>query len=204
MCAGCLSLSSFLYLSVSLCFCPCICLSVGLSLSVSVFLCLFVSVSLSVSLSLFLTLSLSLSLSLSSPLPSLPALSPTFVTFLSITVSVCPPFSYRGFPTRMMYLYYLSCLRYIILAGNPQYMCIITYNDCFVCIITCYLYYYYWLCTTMYRQLETKVWELNSTSRKLRLSTSTSSTMQPVVTSKMCEVSVAGHLPDAHMVPFSL
>ncbi|XP_076465660.1 serine/threonine-protein kinase Nek9-like [Babylonia areolata] len=37
-------------------------------------------------------------------------------------------------------------------------------------------------------ELERKVWELNSSSRKLRLSTSTASVMQPVVTSKMCEV----------------
>ncbi|KAL8568793.1 hypothetical protein ACOMHN_000076 [Nucella lapillus] len=41
-------------------------------------------------------------------------------------------------------------------------------------------------------ELERRVWELNSTSRKLRLSTSTSAVMQPVVTSKMCEVA-AGH-----------
>ena len=25
----------------------------------------------------------------------------------------------RGFPTRMVYLYYISCLRYTILVGNP-------------------------------------------------------------------------------------
>ena len=30
---------------------------------------------------------------------------------------------YRGFPTRMVYLYYKSCLRYTILAGNPRYPC---------------------------------------------------------------------------------
>ena len=29
---------------------------------------------------------------------------------------------YRGFPTRMVYLYYISCLRYTILVGNPRYM----------------------------------------------------------------------------------
>ena len=28
----------------------------------------------------------------------------------------------RGFPTRMVYLYYISCLRYTILVGNPQYI----------------------------------------------------------------------------------
>ena len=27
----------------------------------------------------------------------------------------------RGFPTRMVYLHYISCLRYIILVGNPAY-----------------------------------------------------------------------------------
>ena len=27
----------------------------------------------------------------------------------------------RGFPTRMVYLYYISCLRYTILVGNPRY-----------------------------------------------------------------------------------
>ena len=32
------------------------------------------------------------------------------------------PLIYQGFPTRMVYLYYISCLRYTILAGNPQYM----------------------------------------------------------------------------------
>ena len=26
----------------------------------------------------------------------------------------------RGFPTRMVYLYYISCLRYTILVGNPR------------------------------------------------------------------------------------
>ena len=29
---------------------------------------------------------------------------------------------FRGFPTRMVYLYYISCLRYTILAGNPQFI----------------------------------------------------------------------------------
>ena len=27
----------------------------------------------------------------------------------------------RGFLTQMVYLYYISCLRYAILVGNPQY-----------------------------------------------------------------------------------
>ena len=27
--------------------------------------------------------------------------------------------AYRGVPTRMVYLYYISCLRYTILAGSP-------------------------------------------------------------------------------------
>ena len=29
-------------------------------------------------------------------------------------------FAYRGFPTRMVYLYYISCLRYTLLVGNPR------------------------------------------------------------------------------------
>ena len=29
--------------------------------------------------------------------------------------------TYRGFPTRMVYLYYILCLRYTILVGNPRY-----------------------------------------------------------------------------------
>ena len=28
--------------------------------------------------------------------------------------------TYQGFPTRMVYLYYTSCLRYTFLAGNPR------------------------------------------------------------------------------------
>ena len=31
-------------------------------------------------------------------------------------------YTYWGFPTRMVYLYYTSCLRYTILVGNPWYM----------------------------------------------------------------------------------
>ena len=29
---------------------------------------------------------------------------------------------YRGFPTRMMYLHYISCLGYTILVGNHRYL----------------------------------------------------------------------------------
>ena len=29
---------------------------------------------------------------------------------------------FRGFPTRMVYLYYMSCLRYTILARNPRFV----------------------------------------------------------------------------------
>ena len=29
---------------------------------------------------------------------------------------------YPGFPTRMVYPYYISCLRYTILVGNPRYI----------------------------------------------------------------------------------
>ena len=28
---------------------------------------------------------------------------------------------FRAFPTRMVYLYYIACLRYTILVGNPRY-----------------------------------------------------------------------------------
>ena len=38
---------------------------------------------------------------------------------------------YRGFPTRMVYLYYISCLRYTILVGNPRY---VTHIYCLVCV----------------------------------------------------------------------
>ncbi|KAK7496905.1 hypothetical protein BaRGS_00011885, partial [Batillaria attramentaria] len=38
------------------------------------------------------------------------------------------------------------------------------------------------------KELERRVWELNSSSRKLRLSTTGTGVLQPVVTSKMCEV----------------
>ena len=46
---------------------------------------------------------------------------------LSTTASLLSPqlvrqAIYRGFPTRMVYLYYISCLRYTILVGNPQYI----------------------------------------------------------------------------------
>ena len=56
-----------------------------------------------------------------------------FAFFLSGTLPACgtksilpiPCFSglgaYRGSPTRMVYLYYISCLRYTILVGNPRY-----------------------------------------------------------------------------------
>ena len=40
---------------------------------------------------------------------------------LTQTVSHTHTCSYRGFPTRMVYLYYISYLRYTILVGNPQY-----------------------------------------------------------------------------------
>ena len=43
-------------------------------------------------------------------------------------------FVYRGFPTRMVYLYYISCLRYTILVGNPRYtpICSIVYSVYFI------------------------------------------------------------------------
>ena len=33
--------------------------------------------------------------------------------------------AYQGFPTRMVYLYYKSCLRYTILIGNPRYVSLV-------------------------------------------------------------------------------
>ena len=43
-----------------------------------------------------------------------------FTYFLSDMSHVLFVSFYRGFPTRMVYLYYISCLRYTILAGNPR------------------------------------------------------------------------------------
>ena len=31
--------------------------------------------------------------------------------------------AYQGFQIRMVYLYYILCLRYTILVGNPRYVC---------------------------------------------------------------------------------
>ena len=45
---------------------------------------------------------------------------------------------YRGFPTRMVYLYYISCLRYTILVGNPRY----TYTHTHIYIYI-YIYIYH-------------------------------------------------------------
>ena len=39
-----------------------------------------------------------------------------FIFFLKFRTTL----SDRGFPTRMVYLYYISCLRYTILVGNPR------------------------------------------------------------------------------------
>ena len=43
--------------------------------------------------------------------------------------------AYQGFPTRMVYLYYVSNLRYNILVGNPQYIC--TYIHTYICTCVC-------------------------------------------------------------------
>ena len=43
--------------------------------------------------------------------------------------------SYRGFPTRMVYLYYISCLRYTILVGNPRYDLLLNLMSIFVCVV---------------------------------------------------------------------
>ena len=36
--------------------------------------------------------------------------------------------AYRGFPTRKVYLYYISCLRYTILVGNHRYTLLLFYH----------------------------------------------------------------------------
>ena len=36
---------------------------------------------------------------------------------------------FRGFPTTMVYLYYISCLRYTILVGNPRFYTLFTDLD---------------------------------------------------------------------------
>ena len=41
---------------------------------------------------------------------------------LLVWVGVLSVWPYRGFPTRTVYLYYMSCLRYTILVGNPRYV----------------------------------------------------------------------------------
>ena len=35
-----------------------------------------------------------------------------------------PKTKIRGFPTRMVYLHYISCLRYTIQVGNPRNECV--------------------------------------------------------------------------------
>ena len=39
--------------------------------------------------------------------------------------------AYRGFPTRMVYLYYISCMRYTIMVGNPRTFLGGNNNNCF-------------------------------------------------------------------------
>ena len=38
-------------------------------------------------------------------------------------------FIIRGFPTRMVYLYYISCLRYTILVGNPRFYMLSSFSS---------------------------------------------------------------------------
>ena len=38
------------------------------------------------------------------------------------TITIIIVFNNRVFLTRLVYLYYISCLRYIILVGNPRYL----------------------------------------------------------------------------------
>ena len=37
---------------------------------------------------------------------------------------------YQGFPTRMVYLYYTSCLRYTVLVGNLRYITVLKHLQC--------------------------------------------------------------------------
>ena len=55
--------------------------------------------------------------------------------------------TYRGFLTRMVYLYYISCLRYTILVGNPQYTGLTSSFHIFL--ITICLYNFAWLWLTL-------------------------------------------------------
>ena len=43
------------------------------------------------------------------------------VQLFNCMVKIYQMATYQGFPTRMVYLYYISCLRYTILVGNPRY-----------------------------------------------------------------------------------
>ena len=54
-------------------------------------------------------------------LPTCPYLT-VLVRKMAGSTDVCPYFSkYQGFLTGVVHLYYISCLRYTILAGNPRY-----------------------------------------------------------------------------------
>ena len=64
---------------------------------------------------------------------------PLFPCVCVLRVSVCAC-AYRGFPTRMVYLYYISCLRYTILVGNPGYASVCVYV--FVCLVMYLLWVY--------------------------------------------------------------
>ena len=52
---------------------------------------------------------------------------------MNTNVHVCLYISaYQGFPTRMVYFHYISCLRYTILVRNPQYDAVV-YNTLWQC-----------------------------------------------------------------------
>ena len=42
-------------------------------------------------------------------------------------------FLFQGFPTRMVYLYYILCLRYTFLAGNPRFVCLFFFFSVLFC-----------------------------------------------------------------------
>ena len=56
----------------------------------------------------------------------------TQYTHTNTHIHIPPPLplsdTYRGFLTRMVYLYYISCLRYTILVGNPQIMISLSFS----------------------------------------------------------------------------
>ena len=51
-----------------------------------------------------------------------------------VYMGTLPSLAFRGFPTRMEYLYYISCLRYTILVGNPRFLSVLPHS--FFCLLS--------------------------------------------------------------------